>query len=270
MLKALPRKAEVAEIVRLSERKVLTLPIPKVRVGKGRGKVLYKEADVEEYLKSRTEYPVLKGEHSDNRVQKKPKKMGISLLPSRQVLEAIRLGTREEAKNAEAAHRNELVNNPLLRSDSLGNVAALYLIDSAERGRSKWRIEALRYNLDAFILPFFKPETPMTAITEVDVENFIKDQKRRGVKNSTIWHYVKDLRALFYWAMKHPERKRPFVRLNPVSGADLDSIQNRRVLKPPLNLKNFERAFEVLDQYQRAWWRTHECLGVRVDEVTGF
>jgi len=35
-----------------------------------------------------------------------------------------------------------------------------------------------------------------TAITEVDVENFIKDQKRRGVKNSTLWHYVKDLRAL--------------------------------------------------------------------------
>ena len=174
--------------------------------------------------------------------------------------------TREEAKDAEAAHRTELLNNPALRSDSLGNVAALYLIDSAERGRSKWRIEALRYNLNAFILPFFKPETPITEITEVDVEKFVKNQRRRGVKNSTVWHYVKDLRALFYWAMKNPERKRPFTRLNPVSGADLDSIHNRRVVKPPLNLKNFERAFEVLDQYERAWWRTHECLGVRMDE----
>ena len=106
--------------------------------------------------------------------------------------------TQEEAKNAEAAHRTELLNNPCLRADSLGNVAALYLIDSAERGRSKWRIEALRYNLSAFILPFFSPEIPMTSITEVDVEKFLKDQKRRGVKNSTIWHYVKDLRALFF------------------------------------------------------------------------
>ena len=174
--------------------------------------------------------------------------------------------TQEEAKNAEAAHRTELLNNPSLRADSLGNVAALYLIDSAERGRSKWRIEALRYNLNAFILPFFNPETPMTAITEVDVENFLKHQKHRGVKNSTVWHYVKDLRALFFWATKNPERKRPFVRSNPVSGANLDSIQNRRVVKPPLNLKNFARAFEVLDQYERAWWRTHECLGVRMDE----
>jgi integrase len=174
--------------------------------------------------------------------------------------------TREEAKDAEAAHRTELLNNPALRSDSFGNVAALYLIDSAERGRSKWRIEALRYNLNAFILPFFKPETPITEITEVDVEKFVKNQRRRAVKNSTVWHYVKDLRALFYWAMKNPERKRPFTRLNPVSGADLDSIHNRRVVKPPLNLKNFERAFEVLDQYERAWWRTHECLGVRMDE----
>jgi integrase len=66
--------------------------------------------------------------------------------------------------------------------------------------------------------------------------------------------------------MKNPERKRPFVRFNPVSGADLDSIQNRRVVKPPLNLKNFARAFEVLDQYERAWWLTHECVGVQMDE----
>jgi integrase len=38
------------------------------------------------------------------------------------------------------------------------------------------------------------------------------------------------------------------------------------VVKKPLKLKEFERAFSVLDQYERAWWRTHECLGVRMDE----
>src|SRR6266545_973865 len=74
--------------------------------------------------------------------------------------------TLEEAKNAEATHRTELLSNPPIRTDSLGNVAALYLIDSAERGRSKWRIEALRLNLNAFILPFFKAETPIGVITE--------------------------------------------------------------------------------------------------------
>ena len=90
--------------------------------------------------------------------------------------------------------------------------------------------------------------------------------KRRGIKNSTIWHYIVDLRALFFWAMKNPERKKPFVRVNPVSGANLDLIQNRKVMKPPLKLKDFERAFSVLNSSERTWWRTHECLGLRMDE----
>ena len=96
--------------------------------------------------------------------------------------------TELEARNAEAAHRTELLKNPPIRTDALGNVAALYLVDSAENGRSKWRLEALRYNLNRFILPFFKAETPMSAITETDIENFIKHHKRRKVKNRTIWH----------------------------------------------------------------------------------
>ena len=171
--------------------------------------------------------------------------------------------TELEARNAEAAHRTKLLESPPLRTDSLGNVAALYLIQSAEQGRSKWRIEALRYNFHAFILPFFKPETPVAAITETDVGNFIRQHKRRGVKNLTIWHYIKDLRAMFYWAMEKPQR---FVRVNPVVDADLDLIKRRKAVKPPLNLKNFEEAFAVLDQYERAWWRVHECLGLRMDE----
>jgi len=171
--------------------------------------------------------------------------------------------TQEEAKNAEAERRAYLLKNPPLKTDALGNVGALYLIDSAERGRSKWRIDGLRWNLNAHILPFFKAETPISAITDADVENFIRHHKRRGVKNSTIWHYIVDLRALFYWAM---EKKHRFVRINPVTEANLDLIQNRKVVKPPLKLKDFEKAFSVLDSYERAWWRTHECLGLRMDE----
>ena len=77
----------------------------------------------------------------------------------------------------------------------------------------------------------------MSAITETGIENFIKHQKRRKVKNMTIWHYVKDIRALFYWAM---EKNHKFVRINPVVDADLDLIKRRKAVKPPLNLKNFE------------------------------
>lgn len=116
------------------------------------------------------------------------------------------------------------------------------------------------------MLSYFKVETPISAINESDVENFIKHHRRRGVKNSTIWHYVVDLRALFYWGMKNPERKRPFVRVNPVCDADLESIENHKVVKPPLKPKDFERAFTVLNSYERAWWRAHECLGLRMDE----
>jgi len=175
-------------------------------------------------------------------------------------------GTQEAAKNAETEQRAYLLKNPPLKADSLGNVAALYLIDAAEQGRSKWRIDALRWNLSAHILPFFKAETPLAAIDEQRVEAFVKHHKKRGVKNSTIWHYVIDLRALAYWAMKNPNRRQPFIRVNPVSGANLDLIQNRKVTKPPLKIKEFERAFAVLDQYERAWWRVHECLGLRMDE----
>jgi len=83
--------------------------------------------------------------------------------------------SQDEAKNAEAERRAYLLKNPPLKTDALGNVGALYLIDSAERGRSKWRIDGLRWNLNAHILPFFKAETPISAITDADVENFFKE-----------------------------------------------------------------------------------------------
>src|SRR4051812_42285364 len=82
--------------------------------------------------------------------------------------------SQAEAKNAEAERSAELLKNPPIRTDALANVASLFLIDSAERGRSKWRIDAVRWNFNAFILPFFKPQTPISAITESDVENFLK------------------------------------------------------------------------------------------------
>src|SRR5262249_5572763 len=106
-MKPLLTPDQVANILHLSRRKVLSLDTPKIRVGSGRGKVLFKEDDVSEYLNSRTEYPVSKGEYNHvDGVQKKQKKVGISVLPSREVLEAIRLGQpgRSEKRGGGAPH----------------------------------------------------------------------------------------------------------------------------------------------------------------------
>lgn len=61
MLKQLLTPAQVAELLHLSRRKVLSLDIPKVRVGDGRGKILFNEDDVRDYLRAKTEFPVIKG-----------------------------------------------------------------------------------------------------------------------------------------------------------------------------------------------------------------
>ena len=83
---------QVAELLHISRRKVLSLDIPKVRVGSGRGKIRFNEDDVRDYLRSHTEYPVTKGERNANGVQKRPGKVGLQVLPSRETLEKIRLG----------------------------------------------------------------------------------------------------------------------------------------------------------------------------------
>ena len=92
MLKPLLTPTQVADLLHLSRRKVLSLDLPKVRVGDGRGKILFSEDDVRDYLRSRTEYPVTREQGHADRVPKKSQKMGLSVLPSREVLEAIRLG----------------------------------------------------------------------------------------------------------------------------------------------------------------------------------
>src|SRR5437867_6029439 len=91
MLKQLLTPAQVAEIFHLSRRTVLSLKIPRARVGEGRGKILFHEDDVREYLRLCTEYPVEKGASDAGRVQKKSKTVGLSVLPSRKHLQKLRL-----------------------------------------------------------------------------------------------------------------------------------------------------------------------------------
>jgi hypothetical protein len=91
-MKALLTPDQVAGILRLSRRKVLSLQIPRIRVGNGRGKVLFSEDDVSNYLSLRTEYPGIKGDHHATGLQRRSKKVGVQGLPSRNYLQKIRVG----------------------------------------------------------------------------------------------------------------------------------------------------------------------------------
>jgi hypothetical protein len=93
MLRPLLTPDQVADLIHLSRRRVLELPLSRVRVGNRRGKILFNEEDVRDYLRSKTEYPAQKGVDRDvGGIQKRTKKVGLQVLPSRADLEAIRMG----------------------------------------------------------------------------------------------------------------------------------------------------------------------------------
>src|ERR1044071_9564101 len=79
---------EVGQRLHLKKRAVLALDLPRVRVGAGRGKILFREDDVELYIRAHVEH---KGESHAGRVQKRQKALGLSGLPSRDQLQKIRL-----------------------------------------------------------------------------------------------------------------------------------------------------------------------------------
>src|SRR3990167_7366533 len=92
MLKPLLTPDQVAGLLHVSRRSVLTLDIPRVRVGRGRGKVLFREEDVEHYVRSRIEHTEEKGVGHGSRISQGQKKVGLSGLPSREMIQKIRLG----------------------------------------------------------------------------------------------------------------------------------------------------------------------------------
>jgi hypothetical protein len=104
--------AEVAGMLHLSRRKVLTLPLPKVRVGSGRGKILFNEEDVKDYVIRQTEFPVEKGANNACRVQKNRKRWGFRFSQAGITHKKFAWHTKAEAKQAEAERRTELKNNP--------------------------------------------------------------------------------------------------------------------------------------------------------------
>ena len=93
---------------------------------------------------------------------------------------------RAEAARAERETRVELAKNPPLPPTALSSVVAAYLIESAERGRSMWRLDGLRLSMKNHILPFFGEATSIAAITSERVEKFITALKRKGLKGKSV------------------------------------------------------------------------------------
>jgi integrase len=148
-----------------------------------------------------------------------------------------------------------------LPKNTLEVVCAAYLVDAAEK-RSVHHLRALRANLASTLLPFFGADTLITAITHADVERYVLDLKKRGLKNKSIWNYKIYLSALFNWAIKNK-----LMRVNPVKVADLGVIKNHQPVKAPLNMEDVEFAASVLTGYDRAYFDFMRYTGLRLDEA---
>jgi integrase len=172
--------------------------------------------------------------------------------------------TKTEAKQAEREAQVEARKTPGLQPSALATASGAYLIASAERGRSKWRIDGLNYTFKAHIIPHFGESTPITDITPQMVENFIAALKRKGLKNKTVKNVITDLRALFNWAM---EEDINLVARNPVTKKVAKLIGNTKTVKPPINPRWFDIAADAIENKRdRAWFDVTRYLGMRKDE----
>jgi integrase len=184
--------------------------------------------------------------------------------------------TREEAKAALTEFKQELASKlkePELPPTALITVVSAYLVDSAEQGRSQWRLDAMRWNFNKVILPFFGTAAPIGSITTEQVRKMVRERKRQ-VKPKTLWHDVTNLRALFNWAMiPKGTDKKPLITANPVDGLDNPKgdlarlIGNTKPKKAPLNLAMVDRAAAVLDSANRAYFDFLRFTGLRKDEA---
>jgi hypothetical protein len=91
-LKALLTAGQVATQLQVPPRAVRALGIPLVRIGKGKGQIRYRQEDVDAYINLRIEYARVEGEARANRTERRPPKVGLSVLPSRETLQKIRMG----------------------------------------------------------------------------------------------------------------------------------------------------------------------------------
>jgi integrase len=170
---------------------------------------------------------------------------------------------KTEAAAAEREKRVDLKNNPPLPPTALASVAAAYLVDMAERGLSKWRINAVSHNLENHILPQLGSAAPVASITSEEINKLIKTVRQKGLIGSTTKQVVADARACLNWA-----KAQKLIRDNPVLGADKKLIGSTKTVKAPLDLDVVERAAEsIANQSDRAWFDVTRFTGMRKDET---
>jgi len=174
--------------------------------------------------------------------------------------------TRAEAEKAYRRFLTDLENFPQIPSNALVKVVNEYLIASRDRGRSSWRLQALSLNFERIIVPFFGATRIFTEITHTDIEKFVAESKKRGVKNSTVWHYIVDLKALFNWAICKPPGER-LATENPVTYANLDQIRRRKVVKLPMDPAQVDFAEYALSGIDRIYFNFVRYMGLRKDEA---
>jgi len=88
-------------------------------------------------------------------------------------------------------------------------------------------------------------------ITPLNVEEFAKAQKARGLCNKTVCGYVIILRAGLNFGLKHS-----LLRNNPVRATNLKFLKDRtpQLDEQPLDLSAVERAASVLtDAYEKSF-----------------
>jgi excisionase family DNA binding protein len=89
---------ETAALLKVSERTLRRLRLPRVKVGK---QYRYRPADIDGFINLHLEYPETGG-HNVSRIQKKSKAVGLSVLPSRTMLQQIRMGHQNGGKTGGA------------------------------------------------------------------------------------------------------------------------------------------------------------------------
>ena len=97
--------------------------------------------------------------------------------------------TREQARAALVEFKKEFGSRPKepeLAPTALVAVVSAYLIDSAEQGRSQWRLDAVRWNFKKVLIPFFGDTAPIGSITTEQIRKMVI-QRRRIVKPKTLW-----------------------------------------------------------------------------------
>ena len=176
--------------------------------------------------------------------------------------------TKTEAREAERLAIIEAKKSPQLQPTAMVTASGAYLIESAKRGRSEWRIDGLHYTFNAHIVPHFGEATLITDITPKAVENFISALKKKGLKNKTIKNIITDLRAMFNWAIEPREEGGPgLLDKNPVTKKVAKLIGNAKTVKRPIDPRWFDIAAATIENKRdRAWFDVTRYLGLRKDE----